>query len=321
MNERLQSIIDYTKDASFNFNKGNHEYPGLLFKRKETGVSMLAISKWFIAEMENTGIEPETEFYSLHYGKWVNQHPFPWSTDYMISAFDRFEIMGKFTLRLNNVLNHIMQLDNFTECNDVKEESRIIISRYQPEENRQIISFKDIGGILQYKIDILPKPFVISNNSAIPPQYIKPDTKYVCEVIEEREDAYIVSCLEPYGIIRLGLKHSPKGFIPSDMDGINRLKGIPFNLIHCTDLLEPRDIDFQPIHLNCLMFFHLAKMFTILNTEFIDVYFGPDPGKIDRVTGKKQLAIVMHNVKKSKDEPTIRIAMQSLNQDYGPQRS
>ena len=214
--------------------------------------------------------------------------------------------MGKVTFPLTNIINRLTELDKHASL----KKCRVIVSPGYLERGELAIKFEYVDGRWEFKHPALPKPIRLSVDSVIKSDGIREDVIYRCAITGEGDTSINVNAIEPYGKMRLGILYSERGFVPTNMEGINRMTGIiPPDMIICTNLVEPKEISAPPIHLDGSMMLDLLKVF-LLSSDKVEMHLPDDPNK----------PVMLTNVRRSDEDLNIKVVVATLNPFFGAQR-
>jgi len=305
MSSQLGTILDFMMRPGVEYNMQKRKYWGVLFHQKfNAPLSAIVASAFFAIEMENVSVNPKGQFFYYVEDDW-GPSPYPITGDEILSSFQAFSPAGNITAPLPNLLNHIGKLNE-----DVRKRSRIIFSPGRIEKNDIILKFQKYpDGVVRARNAKIQKVF-IPVNGPFPADFGMRNQFYKCRILEQLESEVLVEVIDIYGKVRLGIKHSPHGFVPDNMEAINDLSGFPPELIYGINYTEPQRWLPFPTHIDCMMLYDLLKVFTIIETKFIDILFSYDPNK----------PIVIKNRKENPLDPQINVIVATLNQTFGAQR-
>jgi hypothetical protein len=305
MADQLGVVLDFLMRPGVEYNMQKRKYWGVLFHQKlNAPVSAIVASAFFAIEMENVAVDPKGQFFYYVENEW-GPSPYPRPAENILEAFKMVTPAGHITAPLPNLLNHIGKLHE-----DVRKRSRIIFSPGRLDRNDVILRFvKEADGIIRARNPKSPKAF-LPVNGPFPPDFGMRGQFYKCRILGEEEDIIMVEVIDIYGKVRLGVKHSPQGFIPDSMEAINDLKDIAPELIYGINQTMPQKWFPFPTHVDCMMLYDLLKVFSIIETKFVDISFSYDPNR----------PMIIRNRKESPLDPQINVVVATLNQGFGAQR-
>jgi hypothetical protein len=304
MDQKLQSILEFVKRPAVEYNLPQNKYWGVTLVDN----SIIVASGFFTIEISNIKLDekPETNFFSYFEEKF-SEYAYPLNVPQIHEKVSsQCEFVGKITLPVTNIINRLMEIDKHTSL----KKCRIVVSPGYLESGELTLKFVQNGGHWEFKHQALPKPIHLSKDSVIKEDGIRPDVVYRCVAVGETADCLEVNAVEPYGKMRLGVLYSPNGFVPTNIEDVNRMTGIiPPDMIICTNVAEPEQIPAPPIHLDGSMMFDLLKVF-LLCADKVEMHLPNDPNK----------PVMFTNVMKSEDDLMIRIVAATLNPFFGAQR-
>jgi len=296
-------ILDFLLRPAVEYNPPKNTYWGVSFHEGKAYV----VSGLFCICVEGfKGLDPEGEFFSFFESKYIKR-PYRITMEEILGTINDFNFVGQVTFPITNLINRLDTLDD-----NKKKKARVVITQTIKEEDDILVKFAFNGQQLEFKPNGI-KPFRIANNSLIPGQFVKPGVSYRCKEVEELEtgDAYYMNVIEPYGKVRAGVIYSEAGFIPTNMDMIHRLIGVPQESILCTNICQPEEnLRMPPIHLSAIMLYDLLKVFLVTNSKLIEMHFGDDPNK----------HVMFKNIKENPDDLQVTIYVATLDPGLGIQR-
>ncbi|MDF2841796.1 MAG: hypothetical protein K0R00_222 [Herbinix sp.] len=311
MTQNLESVLSFLLRPAVEYNLPQKKYWGTVVKEN----SMLVASGSFTIEIGNIHFDkkPDGEYFSFLESKFAEfAYPLnPAQIQEKVSSQCSF--VGKVVFPLTNIINRLSDIDKQLVPNgkdSILKRCRLIVSPGFLESGDMTLKFTDNGNGWEFKHASLPKPVRLHKDSVIGPDGIRKDTVYRCELKDS--DDLLVNVIEPYGKMRLGILYSPKGFVPVNLEEINRMSGkIPPDMIICSNIIEPNPIPAPPIHLDASTMFDLLNVFLMCqNTEKIEMHLPDDPNK----------PVMFTNVPTSDDDLRIRVVVGTLNPFYGAQR-
>lgn len=304
MNKNLREILDFLMRPAVEYNLPQKKYWGISFGKD----SIMVASGFFMVQIENIQFEqkPETDFFSYFENKFTEfSYPLnPLQIQEKISSQCNFA--GKMTLPITNVINRLSEIDKHTSL----KKCRIVTSPGYLESDELTLKFVHATNGWEFRHNAVPKPFRLDPHSTIGEDGIHEDVVYRSKVTKETEDAILIDAIEPYGKMRMGVLYSPQGFVPDNIEAINRMTGIiPPDMIICTNATEPEFIPAPPVHLDGSMMFDLLKIF-LLCTDKVEMHLPDDPNK----------PVMFTNILRNDEDLKIRIIVATLNPFFGAQR-
>ena len=307
MAQVLGETLDYLMRVGVEYNLHQSNYWGVLFSKKDGVQSATITSPFYAIQVEGLDIEPQGEFYSYFENAWT-KNPYPVSVEEVLVELSRKnEFVGKIIVPFTNLVNRVGTLTDLE-----KKKTRLIFAPGVLEQGEVLLKFTNMGGIMQSVNSKIPKPFLIDRLSFISHDDIKNNAHvyYRCRIVGMTDDAYLVTCLEPFGKVRIGLHYSESGFIPDNMDEINSLSKIPKQRILFINTVEPQNLVIPPIHVDCSMFLDVVKVMGLSGTSFLEIHVG----------NHYNHPILIRNIRNNDKEPQISIMYATLNLGFGPQR-
>lgn len=291
------------------YNLQNDHYAGVLFFRTENGgIGAMGPTGPSVPICENVSESPPSDFFNYHFEKW-SESPYPRPIPEMIGRIREIEskVRGSFRVPYTNLINLINTLND-----EEQNKARMIITQMVIEKGDLLMRFKKVNGVFEFRHPLLPKVYIVSNNSRTPISYINENDFYVCrkEMNTETSEVIFVNCIEPYGKIRIGLRYTSGGFDPTNMVDINNMVDIPKNKIMCINQTDIPEGAMPPIHLDCKMVYRALKAFARTEPLFIDFCTGDDFNS----------PVVIKNVIKDENDAVIKLVIGTMNLSYGMQR-
>lgn len=316
--DRTGEILTLLRNPQVDFNRQSEKYWGCIFIPQEDGrFTVIAPSAYYAAIIRNVVASPKEQFFSFFDNCWQKDSSFPLSAEKILGAeeSERKKRTGACFLHPATVINWLGQFEK-----PILQKSRIIVSPGELGKRDIALAFHQEGADKVSYIKNVGK-FVVSKDSAIPQEFIKPGQTYKCQVLQKEGDDIIVNVLEVYGRVRFGLKFSPNCFDPADMQHHIRLEGLvskdtakfgifPHNSIIATNAIESQIKNWFPIptHIDASMFATLTRLFVLQNSSLIGIEFGDNPNS----------PIIMRSVT-GPNELNISIVLATLNPDFGMQ--
>lgn len=310
-NNEFSALLDFLMRPATEYNMQDNRFFGVLFHQKSNKtISAIVASAFYVVEVENVSMSPKGEFfrYRMENEKesW-HTSPYPKSGDEILQQFARFYPEGSIRAPLPNLINHIGKFHD-----DVKKRSRIIFSPGIIERDCFALKFvKESDGISRARVASVKKA-IVPINGPFPPHFGEKPDYYVCKKVRETESEILVDVINIYGKVKVGINHSPHGFVVSreDMSSLNLLTKMDPELICCIQQTQPKGWLPHPTHFDCMMFYDLLKVFLFSGAHFIDIFFGNSPNS----------PVVIKNVKRNPEDIGINVIVAPLNQEFGPQR-
>lgn len=304
MDQKLQDVLNFLVRPAVEYNLPENRYWGVVLGEN----SVMVASGFFMLEINNIKFDerPEGPFFSYFENKFTD-YSYPLNPNQMLDAVNaQSKFVNRVTFPLTNLINRLEDI----EKNAKIDKTRIIISPGYKLENELLINFTFNGSEWEFRHHQLPKPITVNPSSIVPSELVRENVIYRCKIEDELLSSITVNVIEPYGKMRMGILYSPQGFIPNNMENINRMTGIiPPDMIIGSNEVAPEIITAPPIHLDGSMINDLLKVF-ILTSDFVEFHLPDDPNK----------PVMITNIKKSPDDLDIRAFVATLNPFYGAQR-
>lgn len=304
MEQKLETLLNFMMRPAVEYNLPQRNFWGISVGEN----SILAASGFFMIEIENTGFEqkPEGNFFSYVENKF-GEFAYPLTEAQLRErAAAQCKFVGKVMLPVTNIINRLDEIDKHTSL----KKCRVVVSPGYLESGELTLKFVQEGGEWLFKHPSLPEPVRIAKTSPIQQDGIRGGVVYRCAITETTETSLKVNVIEPYGKMRLGVLYSPQGFVPTNIEDINRMTGIiPPDMIICTNMVDPDPVPAPPIHLDGSMMFDLLKVF-LLCSDTVELHLPDDPNK----------PVMFTNIPKDEKDLRIRIIVATLNPFFGGQR-
>lgn len=304
MDQKLQPILDFLMRPAVEYNLPQNKYWGIAIGES----SIMVASGFFMIEITNIKFDkkPEGGFFSYFEHKFTDfSYPLnPVQITEKVNSQCKF--VGKVTFPLTDIHNRLLDIDKQTSL----KKCRIVVSQGYLESGELTLKFSNNGNGWEFRHPQLEKPIILHRDSVIKSDGIRKDVVYRCILAGESDSAILVNAIEPYGEMRMGILYSPNGFVPTNIEEINRMTGvIPPDMIVCSNVTEPKKIPSPPIHLDGSMMFDLLKVF-LLSSDKVEIHLPDDPNK----------PVMLTNVKRGEDDLDIRVVVSTLNPFFGAQR-
>lgn len=309
---RINQLLDAMMNPGVQFNLQDMKLWGVLFHK--TGPdewTAITASGLYIIAARNIGFTPPGIFYSYAEKSFLNISPYPRTAEELLgqlySGFDNQAKTQVYTTHLGFQIPNVVNLLEMTGDRDRKQ-SRVIIAPTPPLRRLEYVGRFNENHPLgkMFKHPKIEKPFVVRDGML--PQFIHPDIKYRFLATAEYPDHFSVEITGPHDPGRIGVITSPNGFIPEDIDAINRfettfparMKGIP---------IVKGDPNFVPHHFDANLFHILLRACLISGADLVDLALTTDMN-----------APVFLSTDNLPENPHLDMMIATLDWRKGPQR-
>lgn len=318
MDPKLHAVLDYLKHPVVNFNLQDIRLWGVSFAQTaQNEWSAIIASKIFVAAVRNIQVVPPGAFFSYPEDCFLTQSPFPRTNDDLLAAlysgFNTPDHKMAYSHILGFPLNHMINRLEGDLTTDQRNLSRLIIAATPRSRERHELIGRFSGMPRVFKSDKAPKPFVAT--SGISPLYIDPDLTYLFIVTKETDSCYECHIIEPFAPAKIGMIYSSQGFIPDNLDAINRLQTVPANLKVSVPLMtmpDPAEPPFFPSHhVDADAFHSLLRMMVLSEADIVNLHLTHDPN-----------APIFLSTQEKPGFPHIDVMLATINANpnIGPQR-
>lgn len=305
MEQNLKPILDLLMRPAVEYNAPQKNYWGVVIDEH----CIRAISAFFSVKIEGIKERQEPGFFSYLQSKFLKgEYCYPLSLaqiDDRVGSQSSF--VGKMVVPVPNLLNRLNDLDEHSQL----KKCRIIISPGYLESGDLTLRFDETDGEWVFSHPNIPIVIKRSKDSLVPRELMNKDTLYRCSIVSESDTQAVVNVIEPYGKMRLGILLSPKGFVPTNIEDVNKMTGIiPADMIMCTNTIAPEVIPAPPMHLDASMMLDLMKIFLLANTPNVEIHLPDDPNK----------PVLITSMPANEEDLRISVTVATLNPFYGAQR-
>lgn len=306
MAKTLTETLDFLMRPSVELNLPQNNYWGVAVGPNNS----IVVGSGFLAiHIENIDVSEAAgfNFFSFFENKFTSC-TYPISAEEILDKIYSNQFIGKIIFPHTNVIN---RLDTFSE--DQRKRSRVIVSATEKMDNELKLKFSHNGQRYEWRHPAIPKVGYIAANSLIPENFIKPGVTYRCFNIDEleTETEFYVNVVEESSKAKIGILYSPNGFIPNNMEAINRMEVVPRDMIVYTNAVEPvENFGMPPVHLRASIFYEALKVLLLTDNPFAEIHFGDNPNK----------PVMIRSIPQNPADPIITIFQATLNPFFGAQR-
>ncbi len=295
--ENTKKVLGMLSDIAILQNKGKENLWGVLFNTIG-GPKGEPIDEAFVLATPPGNHNPSvmvrvSEFGPLEYDKNAPyfhykdegflRNQWPITPEEIHRKISTFEFPHRIRFPYGNLINFIYE--NFPD-DLARTRVRAIIkaNRGEVPPEHILCKFNDNKVFKHPKVD---KPFVLDKYSSYPYEAVTPGSIYVCRIIDEKDDAYIVSAKNKFFKgIQIGLYETVGGgyFPESDkeiLDFNNYPKHRVFNLP-----IPDINFEFHPIHIQGSILMDCLKLFT--GFELVDILMGANHKQPILITGVRE---------------------------------
>lgn len=309
---KIRQLLDAMMNPGVQFNLQDMKLWGVLFHK--TGPdewTAITASGLYIIAARNIGFTPPGIFYSYAEKSFLDISPYPRTAEQLLeqlySGFNVHDKTQVYTTHLGFQIPNVVNLLETMGDKDRKQ-SRVIIAPTPSLRRLEYVGRFDgnhqLGRV--FKSPKVDKPFIARDG--MHSNLVHPDVKYRFVATAEYPDHFSVEITGPHSPARIGVVTSPNGFIPEDIDAINRfettfpsrMKGIP---------IVNGDQNFVPHHFDANLFHILMRACLISGADLIDLALTTNLN-----------APVFLSTDNRPENPHLDIMIATLDWQKGPQR-